>query len=130
MKKGLKTLGLGILFGVMTTAALAAEYDLKMGMVAGTSSNEYKAAEFFANEVKEKSNGKIDIAIFPSGQLGDDRSMIEQLSGGALDFTFVEIGRFSIFFPEAEVYTLPYMMKDFAHVQKATWDTEFGKNLI
>lgn len=130
MKKGLKTLGLGILFGVMTTAALAAEYDLKMGMVAGTSSNEYKAAEFFANEVKEKSNGKIDIAIFPSGQLGDDRSMIEQLSGGALDFTFVEIGRFSIFFPEAEVYTLPYMMKDFAHVQKATWDTEFGKNLM
>ncbi|WP_410208692.1 sialic acid TRAP transporter substrate-binding protein SiaP [Fusobacterium sp.] len=130
MKKGLKTLGLGILFGVMTTAALAAEYDLKMGMVAGTSSNEYKAAEFFANEVKEKSNGKIDIAIFPSGQLGDDRSMIEQLSGGALDFTFAEIGRFSIFFPEAEVYTLPYMMKDFAHVQKATWDTEFGKNLM
>ena len=130
MKKGLKTLGLGILFGVMTTAALAAEYDLKMGMVAGTSSNEYKAAEFFANEVKEKSNGKIDIAIFPSGQLGDDRSMIEQLSGGALDFTFAEIGRFSIFFPEAEVYSLPYMMKDFAHMQRATWDTEFGKALI
>ena len=31
MKKGLKKLGLGILFGVMTTAALAAEYDLKNG---------------------------------------------------------------------------------------------------
>ena len=129
MRKSLKRLGLGILFGVMTTAALAAEYDLKMGMVAGTSSNEYKAAEYFANQVKEKSNGQIDIAIFPSGQLGDDRSMIEQLSGGALDFTFAEIGRFSIFFPEAEVYTLPYMMKDFDHMQRATWDTQFGKDL-
>ena len=59
MKKGLKKLGLGILFGVMTTAALAAEYDLKMGMVAGTSSNEYKAAEYFAQQLKEKSNGQI-----------------------------------------------------------------------
>ena len=128
MKKSL--IGLGILFGVMTTAAFAAEYNLKMGMVAGTSSNEYKAAEYFANEVKDKSNGKIEIAIFPSGQLGDDRSMIEQLEGGALDFTFAELGRFSIFFPEAEAYTLPYMMKDFQHMQRATWDTEFGKKLM
>ena len=128
MKKSL--IGLGILFGVMTTAAFAAEYNLKMGMVAGTSSNEYKAGEYFAKEVKDKSNGKIEIAIFPSGQLGDDRSMIEQLEGGALDFTFAELGRFSIFFPEAEAYTLPYMMKDFQHMQRATWDTEFGKKLM
>lgn len=130
MKMNFKTLGLGLLFGVMTTSALAAEYDLKMGMVAGTSSNEYKAAEFFANQLKEKSNGQIEVALFPNGQLGDDRSMIEQLSGGALDFTFAELGRFSIFFPEAEVYTLPYMMKDFSHMQRATFETEFGKNLI
>lgn len=128
MKKSL--LGIGLLFGAMTTAALGAEYDLKMGMVAGTSSNEYKAAEFFANKVKEKSNGRIEVALFPNGQLGDDRSMLEQIAGGALDFTFTEIGRFSIFFPEAEVYVLPYMIKDFAHVQKATFETEFGKELI
>lgn len=55
--------------------------------------------------------------------------MIEQLSGGALDFTFAELGRFSIFFPEAEVYTLPYMMKDFNHMQRATWETQFGEDL-
>ena len=130
MNTSFKKLGMGILFGVMTTAALAAEYDLKLGMVAGTSSNEYKAAEYFAKQVKEKSNGQIEIAIFPNGQLGDDRSMIEQLSGGALDFTFAEIGRFSIFFPEAEVYTLPYMMKDFNHMKNATWNTQFGKDLM
>lgn len=130
MNTSFKKLGMGILFGVMTTAALAAEYDLKLGMVAGTSSNEYKAAEYFAKEVKEKSNGQIEIAIFPNGQLGDDRSMIEQLSGGALDFTFAEIGRFSIFFPEAEIYTLPYMMKDFNHLKNATWNTQFGKDLM
>ena len=33
-----------ILFGVMTTSAFAAKYNLKMGMTAGTSQNEYKAA--------------------------------------------------------------------------------------
>lgn len=131
MKNTLKVLGLGtMLFGVMTTAAFAAEYNLKMGMVPGTASNEYKAAEYFANKIKEESNGRIEVALFPNGQLGDDRSMLEQVSGGALDFSFTEIGRFAIFFPEAEVYVLPYMIKDFDHVHKATFDTTFGKNLI
>ena len=131
MKNTLKVLGLGtMLFGVMTTAAFAAEYNLKMAMVPGTASNEYKAAEYFANKIKEESNGRIEVALFPNGQLGDDRSMLEQVSGGALDFSFTEIGRFAIFFPEAEVYVLPYMIKDFDHVHKATFDTTFGKNLI
>lgn len=130
MKINLKTLGLGILFGVMTTSVLAAEYNLKMGMTSGTSSNEYKAAEFFANQLKEKSKGQIELSLFPNAQLGDDRSMLDQVSGGALDMMLTEIGRFSIFFPEAEIYVLPYMMKDFAHIQRATFETDFGKNLI
>ena len=51
-KLALATLCLG-----MSASVLAADYDLKFGMVAGTSSNEYKAVEFFAKEVKEKSGG-------------------------------------------------------------------------
>ena len=54
-KLALATLCLG-----MSASVLAADYDLKFGMVAGTSSNEYKAVEFFAKEVKEKSGGKIE----------------------------------------------------------------------
>ena len=106
MKKAVTLLGIGaMLFGVMTTDALAKEYKLKMGMVAGTSSNEYKGAEFFAKQLAEKSNGQIKLALYADGQLGDDRSMIEQLSGGALDFTFAEMARFQLFFPEAEVFS-------------------------
>lgn len=87
-------------------------------MVAGPSSNEYKAVEFFAKEVKEKSNGKIDVAIFPSSQLGDDRVMIKQLKDGALDFTLGESARFQIYFPEAEVFALPYMIPNFETSKK------------
>ena len=63
----------------VSSAVLAADYDLKFGMNAGTSSNEYKAAEMFAKEVKEKSQGKIEISLYPSSQLGDDRAMLKQL---------------------------------------------------
>ena len=123
-------LKVAILFGVMTTSAFAAKYNLKMGMTAGTSQNEYKAAEVFAKELKKRSNGEIELKLYPNAQLGkDDLAMMQQLEGGALDFTFAETGRFSTFFPEAEVYTLPYMIKDFNHMKKAV-NTKFGKDLF
>ena len=119
-----------ILFGVMITSAFAAKYNLKMGMTAGTSQNEYKAAEVFAKELKKRSNGEIELKLYPNAQLGkDDLAMMQQLEGGALDFTFAETGRFSTFFPEAEVFTLPYMIKDFNHMKKAV-NTKFGKDLF
>lgn len=114
----------------LSTSAFAADYDLKFGMVAGPSSNEYKAVEFFAKEVKEKSNGKIDISIYPSAQLGDDRVMTKQLKDGALDFTLGESARFQIYFPEAEVFALPYMISNFDMAKKALFETNFGKGLL
>lgn len=125
----LKPLTLATICALATTSALAADYNLKMGMVAGNTSNEYKAAEQFAKEVNEKSDGQIEITLYPNAQLGDDRSMIEQVSEGALDFTFAESARFQIYYPSAEVFALPYMITSFDVAQKALNDTEFGKNL-
>ncbi|QLB12413.1 tripartite ATP-independent transporter DctP family solute receptor [Bisgaardia hudsonensis] len=126
----LNKLALATLCVGMSASVFAADYDLKFGMVAGTSSNEYKAVEFFAKEVKDKSNGKIEIAIFPSAQLGDDRVMLKQLKDGALDFTLGESARFQIFYPEAEVFALPYMLPNFDIAKKAVLETKFGKNLF
>ena len=121
---------MAILFGVMSTSAFAAKYNLRMGMTATTSQNEYKAAEVFAKELKARSKGEIELKLYPAAQLGKDYlAMMQQLEGGALDFTFSETGRFSTFFPEAEVFTLPYMIKDFNHMKKAV-NTKFGKDLF
>lgn len=131
MRKLTTLFGIGaVLFGVMTTEALAKTYNLKMGLVQGNTSNEYKAAELFGKELEKNSKGKIKLSLYPSAQLGDDASMIEQISGGALDFGFAETARFQLFFPEAEVYSLPYMIKDYDHAKKATFETKVGKGLI
>ncbi|MDD7544868.1 sialic acid TRAP transporter substrate-binding protein SiaP [Actinobacillus porcinus] len=126
----LKQFALTALAFAISGAAFAADYDLKFGMVAGTSSNEYKAAEYFAKEVKDKSAGKIEISIYPAAQLGDDRVMLKQLKDGALDFTFSESARFQIFYPEAEIFALPYMIPNFDTAKKALFDTKFGQGLL
>lgn len=129
----MKKLNIAFLIMVMLgTTVLGSDkiYKLKMGIIANNVSNEYKAAEFFSNNLKEKSNGQIELSIFPTSQLGDDKSMLEQLSGGVLDFTFLEMGRFNIYFPEAQIFSLPYLFKDFYTLKKATTDTEIGKLII
>ncbi|MGX6592199.1 sialic acid TRAP transporter substrate-binding protein SiaP [Cetobacterium ceti] len=129
MKGMFKVAGMTMLFGMMAFGANEKVYTLKMGMVANNSSNEYKAAEYFAENLAKESNGQIKLELYPNAQLGDDRTMLEQLSAGVLDFTFAETGRFNIFFPEAQVYSLPYVIRDFDHMKKATNDTKIGKSL-
>ncbi|TYG35053.1 DctP family TRAP transporter solute-binding subunit [Lonepinella koalarum] len=126
----LATFCAGIAASAFATSAFAADYDLKFGMNAGTSQNEYKAAEFFAKEVKDKSAGKIEVKLFPSSQLGDDRTMMKQLKDGALDFTFAESARFQIFYPEAEIFALPYVVPNIEFSKKALLETNFGKELL
>lgn len=102
---------------------------LKFGMVAGNQQNEYKAAEMLAEFVKEDSNGRLTINIFPSSQLGDDRAMLEQVSVGALDITLAETGRFGIWVPRASLMGLPYIVDGYDHILKALYETEYGKGL-
>lgn len=126
----LQKLTLAALIGFACASVNAADYELSFGLTAGNTSNEYKAVEMFAKEIAEKSGGKIQVDIFGNAQLGDDRSMMEQVTGGALDFTFAESARFQIYYPAAEVFALPYMVSDYDMAQKALFNTEFGKSLL
>lgn len=116
----------------LSASALSAEYDFSFGMTAGTNQNEYKAAEFFAKEVKEKSNGKIEIKLYADAQLAkNDVESMKQLKDGAMDFTFSESSRFSeMGYPIAQVYALPYLVPDFDTMKKALHETNVGKELL
>ncbi|MDQ0255891.1 tripartite ATP-independent transporter DctP family solute receptor [Evansella vedderi] len=105
------------------------EVVLQFGMVAGTQSNEYKAANFLAEYVEEHSNGSLKIDVFPDSQLGDDRAMIDQLQEGTLDLTFSETGRFGIWVPRAELLGLPYIVDDIEHLKRVVYDTTYGQEL-
>ncbi|MBU0927957.1 MAG: sialic acid TRAP transporter substrate-binding protein SiaP [Spirochaetes bacterium] len=102
--------------------------ELKMGIVANTSSLEYKAATRFAELVAERSKNAVTITLYPGSQLGDDRAMLEQVSAGVLDLTFGETGRFGLWVPYAEIFQLPFVFDGFEHLVRAT-ETDFGRQL-
>ncbi len=72
----------------------------------------------FARLVKERTNGRITIEVYNSGQLGDEKSAIEQVQFGGIDFTRVSISPLSSFNPLLNALQMPYLYRDAAHMWK------------
>jgi tripartite ATP-independent transporter DctP family solute receptor len=83
--------------------------------------------ETFAKSVAAKTNGRVEVQIFPNGQLaGSEREAIESLQTGSLDITVVNASAMTVFTPRIAIFALPYMFRDLPHFYKAI-DGEVGK---
>jgi len=91
---------------------------LKLGHIA----NPGTAYDNFANEFKrlieEGSNGRYEIDIYPSGQLGVDRELMESLQVGNVDLTVITASDINQFVEDMAVQDLPYLFRDWDHVEK------------
>lgn len=101
-------LALAPLIAVASTQAVAASYTLKLGSVLAPSDPLQVAAEGFKKAVEERSNGEVEIQLYPNSQLGDTQDMMDQAAAGANIGTFVEASRVSVFVPEFNVLVAPY----------------------
>jgi TRAP-type transport system periplasmic protein len=88
--------------------------NLKMSVTISDSSTWYKAAEQFANEVKEKTNDRIKIKVYPNEQLsgGDSGKAVESLSKGTIDLTYNSTIIYSILNDKLGVLSAPFLFKD------------------
>jgi tripartite ATP-independent transporter DctP family solute receptor len=82
---------------------------IKFGHVAPPFHGQSKGAEAFAAYVKEKTNGRIEIATFPMGQLGGERSMAEQVQAGTLQMASITTAVMQNFVPQTGIMDLPYL---------------------
>ena len=88
-----------------------------------------QAAYKFAEMVSEKTNGRIQIDVYYGAQLGDEKSVIEQLQFGAIDFTRVSISPLSEFDKSLNILQLPYLYKDAAQMWRVL-DGELGEKFL
>ncbi|MEM7548616.1 MAG: TRAP transporter substrate-binding protein [Bacteroidota bacterium] len=79
--------------------------------------------------VEEKSNGKLEVRIYPSGQLGSERECLELLQIGSLDITKVSAAVMENFVPTYEVLGLPYIFKSREHSYEVL-DGPIGDELL
>jgi TRAP-type transport system periplasmic protein len=126
MKKLLIITLAGLLVVCMVGAA-SAKMTLKLGLVAPPTHPHSVSQKILADYVKEKTNGEITIDVYPMGQLGGERSMVEQVQGGTLDIADVTTAVMSNFVPEVAMFDLPFIFPARGVAYSVLADSEFVK---
>jgi len=72
----------------------------------------------FARLVSEYSHGRIKVEVYPQGRLADEKSAIEQVQFGGIDFTRVSLSPLASFQPLLNALQMPYIYRDTDHMWK------------
>ncbi|WP_138466950.1 DctP family TRAP transporter solute-binding subunit [Poseidonocella sp. HB161398] len=103
------TLAAGFAAGLaMMAASASAETTIRIGHVLSESHSWNIAATGFAEEVAEKTGGRVKIEVFPGGQLGNEKDMIEGLQFGAVQGGVIGAGSFQTVEPRMGIIEMPY----------------------
>lgn len=120
---------------VLATALLAASgfaaaqtVKLTLGHGAAPGNPRHEAAVKMAEVAKAKSNGRIEIQVAPSAQLGDDAAMVTALRTGALDMSANSQGAIANAVPEYAAFGMPFLFSNLEQVWKML-DGPLGKEL-
>ncbi|WP_186396792.1 TRAP transporter substrate-binding protein [Stappia sp. TSB10GB4] len=88
-----------------------------------------EAVKYLGELVKERSNGRIEIEVFHSAQLGQEKDTIEQTQFGVIDMNRVSLGPFNNIIEETQVPSLPYIFRSVEHMHKVM-DGEIGQEIL
>lgn len=87
------------------------------------------AAGYFAQLVKERTNGEVVIRVYADGALGDEVSVFEQVQIGGIDMARASVGTLGQFLEAAEILQLPYLFTDADHEWRVL-DGEIGDEFL
>jgi len=101
---------------------------LTLGHGAAPGNPRHEAAVKFAEVLKAKSGGRIEVQVAPSAQLGDDAAMLTALRTGALDMSANSQGAVANAVPEYAAYGMPFLFSTAGQAFKVL-DGPLGKEL-
>ncbi len=100
--------------GAIAHPSEASPLQLKINTISATNSPWHKAMLKFADIVKSKSQGKIEVLVYADGQLGDISKTLTAMQMGTIDMGYFGLGSaiyLKSYSPLAVIY-VPYLFKD------------------
>src|SRR3954467_9555475 len=94
----------------------AAEFQLKYANNSPTAHPLNVRAVEAMERIKQETNGRVEIQIFPNNQLGSDTDMLTQLRSGAIEFFTLSGLILSTLVPSASISGVGFAFEDYAHV--------------
>lgn len=116
---------------ILTAAggAEAQEFNFTFAHVLTEDTPNHQAAVEFAEEVAEKSDGRIAVTVVPAAQLGGDVEIIEQIQMGLAHIGIPPTATLGNFEPRMQTLDLPYIIPD-KEAMVDVLDGEVGREIL
>ena len=105
---------------LLAPAAAQDKITLRYAHVGAEGEGQTRYAAELAKLVKERSNGRIDIRVFPGSQLGNLAEMLDAVRVGSIHMAHHDFSSLERFEKEVAVFNAPYAYRDADHAMRAT----------
>ena len=119
-----------LLGGPVASAGVASPIVIKFSHVVAKEAPKGKAANRFAELVKQRLQGKVEVQVFHNSSLYKDREEIEALQLGAVQLLAPSTAKLVPWFPQYQVFDLPYLFADREHAYKSMTDPRVTAKLF
>ena len=128
--------GLAMAVTLPATVAFAQDVTLRMGHIHAPSGPTGRGADMFAELASEYTEGRVEVQVFPSSQLGGLRDLFGASRSGAVDIALTPYPLLSDIVPSYSILTAGYVFDDFSHQLAVldhpdygqAWSAELGEN--
>ncbi|MGV6874777.1 C4-dicarboxylate TRAP transporter substrate-binding protein [Pseudochelatococcus sp. B33] len=124
MHKVLRALAAAVALSMVTSSAIAQTVNLRVAHALAPTEPIHQAVVGFAEAVNARSEGRLNITVFPSEQLGINREVYEQVRQGAPIIQVADPGFMSDYIPDFGVMNGPYLLdtpRDFNRILESEW---------
>lgn len=87
-----------------------------------------QAATYFSDLVKERSEGRIVVQVFPGAQLGQEREALDLVNQGGIDMTITAAPILERIYPPMAVTAAPFLFTDWDFAREV-FHGQFGEEL-
>jgi C4-dicarboxylate-binding protein DctP len=125
---------------VLTAAALAgagsahaqpkAKYTMKIAHLEAPTQPRHQGLVKLAELVKSRTNGEVEIQLYPASQLGNARQMVEGVQFGTIEATMMPAAFLGGFNPAVSILDIPYVFPTDRAKSQQLRESPFGKAIL
>jgi C4-dicarboxylate-binding protein DctP len=119
----------GFAFSAMPAPTFAADFTMKIGL--GTMNDiQHQWANWYKEALEARSQGRIEVKVFPRNQLGTIASQIEGVQLGTVEAFVSPTDFYAGVDPRFGTFSIPMLFKDMQHAEKVLLDPALNKEIL
>ena len=107
-----------------------AKYTMKIGHLEAPTQPRHQGLVKVAELVKGRTNGEVEIQLYPASQLGNARQMVEGVQFGTIEATMMPAAFLGGFNPAVSILDIPYIFPTDRAKSQQLRDSAFGRAIL